>query len=353
MVKVKITCVVGARPQFIKLAPFLSKCKKIGHNIRTIHTGQHYDKNMSDVFFDELGLDKPNRNLEIGPASQTEQIAKIMLGLEQDLKDNEPDWVVVFGDTTSTIAASIVASKMGIRLAHIEAGLRSFNRDMPEEINRIVSDHVSDLLFVPSSTGITNLVNEGLEKRAVKTGDLMADVLFHFKDKLSDNIVSQYNLKKEEYYLLTLHRPASVDNIEMLDWMIKQVIAINEKIIFPVHPRTKLKLENNEYIDENLLVIPPQGYLDFQSLIFNSKGVLTDSGGIQKEAYLWKKPCYTLRTETEWIETIKTGWNNLVIPGKDNLLDIINEWKTPKDHPNLYGDGKAADKIIFEMENRI
>ena len=161
---------------------------------------------------------------------------------------------------------------------------------MPEEINRIVSDHVSDLLFVPSSTGMTNLVNEGLEKRAVKTGDLMADVLFHFKNKLSDNIVNQYNLKKEDYYLLTLHRPASVDNIEMLDWMIKQVIAINKKIIFPVHPRTKLKLENNEYIDENLLVIPPLGYLDFQSLIFNSKGVLTDSGGIQKEAYLWKKP---------------------------------------------------------------
>ena len=308
---------------------------------------------MSDVFFYELGLDKPNRNLEIGPASQTVQIAKIMLGLEQDLKDNEPDWVVVFGDTTSTIAASIVASKMGIRLAHIEAGLRSFNRDMPEEINRIVSDHVSDLLFVPSSTGMTNLVNEGLEKRAVKTGDLMADVLFHFKGKLSDNIVSQYNLKKEDYYLLTLHRPASVDNIEMLDWMIKQVIAINKKIIFPVHPRTKLKLENNEYINENLLVIPPQGYLDFQSLIFNSKGVLTDSGGIQKEAYLWKKPCYTLRTETEWTETIKTGWNKLVIPGKDNLLDIINEWKAPSDHPNLYGDGKAADKIIFELENRI
>ena len=200
---------------------------------------------------------------------------------------------------------------------------------------------------------MTNLVNEGLEKRAVKTGDLMADVLFHFKNKLSDNIVSQYNLKKEDYYLLTLHRPASVDNIEMLDWMIKQVIAINKKIIFPVHPRTKLKLENNEYIDENLLVIPPLGYLDFQSLIFNSKGVLTDSGGIQKEAYLWKKPCYTLRTETEWTETIKTGWNNLVIPGKDNLLDIINEWKIPNNHPNLYGDGKAADKIIFEMENRI
>ena len=353
MVYVKITCVVGARPQFIKLAPFLAKCKKFGHKIRTIHTGQHYDKNMSDVFFDELGLDNPDRNLDIGPASQTEQIAKIMLGLEQDLQTNESDWVVVFGDTTSTIAASIVASKMGIRLAHIEAGLRSFNRDMPEEINRIVSDHVSDLLFAPSDTGMSNLIKEGLEKRAVKTGDLMADVLFHFKDKLSNEVISQFNSKKGSYYLLTLHRPASVDNTEMLDWMVKQVAAINEKIIFPVHPRTKSKLENKNYISENLLIIPPQGYLDFQSLIFNSKGVLTDSGGIQKEAYLWKKPCYTLRTETEWTETIKTGWNHLVIPGKDNLLDIINKWKKPNEHPNLYGDGKAADKIIFELENRI
>ncbi len=195
----KITCGVGARPQFIKLAPFLTKCEKLGHNIRIIHTGQHYDKDMSEVFFNELELKKPDKNLEIGPSSQIKQIAKIILGLEEDSQDNKTDWVVVFGDTTSTIAASIVASKMEIKLAHIEAGLRSFNRDMPEEINRIVSDHVSDLLFVPSDTGMINLKKEGLDNRAVKTGDLMADVLLHFKDKLSDHILKKHNIEKDNY----------------------------------------------------------------------------------------------------------------------------------------------------------
>ncbi|MFL2940610.1 MAG: non-hydrolyzing UDP-N-acetylglucosamine 2-epimerase [Candidatus Poseidoniales archaeon] len=347
-----ITCVVGARPQFIKLAPFFTRCEELNHKVRNIHTGQHYDKNMSDIFFDELGLKKPDKNLEIGSASQTKQIAKIILGLEEDLKKNKPDWVVVFGDTTSTIAASIVASKMNIKLAHIEAGLRSFNRDMPEEINRIVSDHISDLLFVPSDNGMTNLMNEGLKDKAIRTGDLMADVLFHFKEKISDAVLERYNIKKNDYYLLTLHRPASVDEPKMLDWMMKEILSLNKKIIFPVHPRTRLALERTKFEDNKMVLIPPQSYLDFQSLISNSKGILTDSGGIQKEAYLWKKPCYTLRTETEWRETIKAGWNTLVTPGKDCLLEIVNEWKKPNEHPDLYGDGKAAEKIIQELEKR-
>ena len=347
-----ITCVVGARPQFIKLAPFFTRCEELNHKVRNIHTGQHYDKNMSDIFFDELGLKKPDKNLEIGSASQTKQIAKIILGLEEDLKRNKPDWVVVFGDTTSTIAASIVASKMNIKLAHIEAGLRSFNRDMPEEINRIVSDHISDLLFVPSDNGMTNLMNEGLKDKAIRTGDLMADVLFHFKEKISDAVLERYNIKKNDYYLLTLHRPASVDEPKMLDWMMKEILSLNKKIIFPVHPRTRLALERTKFEDNKMVLIPPQSYLDFQSLISNSKGILTDSGGIQKEAYLWKKPCYTLRTETEWRETIKTGWNTLVTPGKDCLLEIVNEWKKPDEHPDLYGDGETAEKIIQELEKR-
>ena len=347
----KIACVVGARPQFIKLAPFLTKCEKLGHSIRTIHTGQHYDKNMSDIFFDELGLKKPNVNLKIGPDSQTKQISNIIIGLENELNTHKPDWVVVFGDTTSTIAASITASKMNIKLAHIEAGLRSFNRDMPEEINRIVSDHISDLLFVPSDTGMINLKNEGLENRAIKTGDLMADVLLYFKNKLSDNVFTEYNIEKDNYYLLTLHRPASVDEPEMLNWMIEQVLSLNKYIIFPVHPRTKIILEKmKNKNNKKLILIPPQGYLDFQALISKSEGILTDSGGIQKEAYLWKKPCYTLRTETEWKETVNAGWNSLIIPGKGNLLESVMKWKIPNMHPKLYGDGNSADKIISELE---
>jgi len=181
----------------------------------------------------------------------------------------------------------------------------------------------------------------------------MADVLLHFKEKLTDHILKKHNIEKDNYYLLTLHRPASVDEPQMLDWMLKQILSLNEKIIFPVHPRTKLVLERTKVKNDNIILISPQSYLDFQALISNSKGILTDSGGIQKEAYLWKKPCYTLRTETEWTETIKTGWNCLVIPGKDNLLDTVNKWKAPDKHPKLYGDGKAAEKIINELKKRI
>ena len=346
----KITCVVGARPQFVKLAPFLRAAKSLKHNVRIVHTGQHYDENLSNVFFKDLGMPAPDLNLGIGSDTQAKQTARMLQGLEKELLENMPEWVIVFGDTNSTLAGSLAASKIGVKVAHVEAGLRSYNRSMPEEINRIISDHICDLLFVPSEQGMANLRKEGIEERAIRTGDLMADVLIHFQDKLPDDIFTKLNIKQNDYYLLTLHRPASVDEGAMLNWMIKQASKLEKTVIFPVHPRTQQSIEREKInLNKYIKLIPPLGYLDFQALMSKAIAVLTDSGGIQKEAYIWKVPCFTLRTETEWNETIETGWNTLVRPKKDEITEAVNQWKRPSAHPSLYGNGNSAKDIIMAL----
>ena len=346
----QITCVVGARPQFIKLSPFLKAAEAANHEVRIIHTGQHYDDEMSDAFFRDLEMKNPDLNLNIGSNSQAIQTAQMLEGVEVDLLQNKPDWVVVFGDTNSTLAGSLAAAKINIPTAHIEAGLRSFNREMPEEINRIVTDHLCDLLFVPSDEGMINLKNEGLSDKSIRTGDLMADILETFRNKLDDNILNKFDVEKEKYCLLTLHRPASVDNHEMLYWMINQVSQIEKTVLFPAHPRTRHALkQHNIEIPNSIKLVPPLRYLEFQTLQAKSFAVLTDSGGVQKEAYLWKVPCFTLRTETEWKETVDSGWNTIVFPGKGNLKKAIGNWKKPNTHPNLYGDGRASETIVNEL----
>ena len=346
----KITCIVGARPQFIKLSPFIKAAEVANHEVRIIHTGQHYDDDMSNAFFRDLDIKNPDLNLNIGSKSQAIQTAQMLEGIEVDLLQNKPDWVVVFGDTNSTLAGSLASTKINIPTAHIESGLRSFNREMPEEINRIITDHISDLLFVPSDEGIINLNNEGLGKKSIRTGDLMADILETFRNKLENNILDKFDVEEKKYCLLTLHRPASVDTHEMLYWMIKQVSQIDKKVLFPVHPRTRHAIEtHNLEIPNSVKLISPLGYLEFQTLQAKSFAVLTDSGGVQKEAYLWKVPCFTLRTETEWTETIDSGWNTIVFPGKDNLKKAIEAWKIPNTYPNLYGDGKASEKIVEQL----
>ncbi len=342
----KIVFIVGARPQFVKLAPIAKYAKSIGEEVSIIHTGQHYDDEMSKVFFEELEIDVPITNLNIHSDSHGKQTAKMIIGIESYLKDKSIDWVLVFGDTNTTLAASIVVSKMSMKLAHIEAGLRSFNREMPEEVNRIVTDHLSDILFVPSEEGVRNLLKEGLENKMYHVDDIMTDIHFFAKKKISDFNLEKFEVDSSKYYLMTIHRPYNTDNPVFFDWLFTHLKKIDNKIIFPLHPRTKKVLENHSNIPNNIKFTTPLGFLDFQNLLSKSLGVITDSGGVQKEAYLWKVPCFTVRTETEWVETVDLGWNKLIIPFKDDLYKEIEIWKSPKKHLNIFGNGNASKKMI-------
>ena len=347
-----ILCVVGARPQFVKLASFIREC--ISHNKgnslpRVIHTGQHYDVQMSSALFQQLQLPPPYLNLEVGSGSHAEMTAKMLVGIEKELTKQRPDWVIVFGDTNSTLAAALAASKLGVRLAHIEAGERSYNRTMPEEINRVVTDHLSDLLFVSSHNAVINLNKEGLEDKAIITGDIMVDTMVSWQYNLPSYILPKLKVKEGEYYLVTIHRPSNVDDSASLGSLYGELKDIKTPIVFPCHPRTQKRMEENglwEEVNDSWIVTPPIPYLEFHALLQKSKGVITDSGGIQKEAYFYKVPCFTLRSETEWIETVDAGWNTVVRPGVDSLRAAIDTWIEPKFHKPLYGDGRAAAKMV-------
>lgn len=350
----KIISIVGARPQFIKLSPFHnSLCEdhslKIIHEI--IHTGQHFDEEMSKLFFEQLEIPKPNYDIGISGGNHGAQTGKMLAGIEEVLIKKKPDLVVVFGDTNSTLAGSLVAAKLGIISVHIEAGLRSFNRSMPEEINRIVSDHTSDYLFAPTKTAIDNLKSEGLEKKAFLTGDIMVDSITGNieKAKKYSKIIDELNLKPNDYYLLTLHRPYNVDDPNKLALLLRKLSKIQAQFVFPVHPRTKKVIsDNNIQVSKNILLTKPMGYLDFINLELNSRKIITDSGGIQKEAYILKKLCITIRPETEWSETLKDSWNILVIPEDDEFEKRILEYKLPNAQEAVFGIN-----VAYTMVNKI
>ena len=355
----KIISIVGARPQFIKLAPISKELRK-QYNEKIIHTGQHFNREMSKLFFEQLEIPAPDYNLEISGGNHGEQTGKMLIKIEKVLKKEKPVLVLVFGDTNSTLAGSLAAAKLGITTVHIEAGLRSFNRSMPEEINRIVSDHTSDHLFAPTSIAVKNLINEGLSKKTYFTGDIMVDSLTGNLEKAKSvsRILNEINLNNLSYYLLTLHRPYNVDIPSNLFNILQRLADLDEKIIFPVHPRTmQIIKESKLKISKNISLQKPLGYLDFILLELNAKKIITDSGGIQKEAYILRRSCITLRTETEWIETVKSGWNLLLNPNKLNISDIL-KFKPPKSHPSLFGKNvskkmvKIIDKIIAsELRN--
>ena len=351
----KIILVVGARPQFIKLA-ILSKELRENHNEIIIHTGQHYDDNMSRYFFEEMQIAKPDYNLNIGSGSHGKQTAEMLIGLEDIFLHQKPDVVITFGDTNTTLATGLAATKLNIPVAHVEAGLRSHNREMPEEINRILTDHISDYLFAPTLTAMENIKIENLYGKPFLVGDVMYDSLLYY-GKIAEQksrILKNLKLKQKEYILLTLHRPYNVDNIQKLQNIFSALKQTKRFIVLPVHPRSRKMIEStNIIIPENISIIEPLGYLDFIFLQKHSEKIITDSGGIQKEAYLNGIPCITIRPETEWIETVKAGWNVLVGDKKDQLIENCLHFKPSHNRPRYFGDGNSSKKIISILESHL
>jgi UDP-GlcNAc3NAcA epimerase len=342
----KIISIVGARPQFIKLAPLSAKLSG-SHEEIIVHTGQHYDYAMSERIFSDLGIRNPDFHLGIGSGTHATQTGDMMKAVERVMIDKEPSLVIIFGDTNSTLAGALAASKLNIPIVHVEAGLRSYNRNMPEEINRIVADHASDYLFAPTGTAAGILQGEGLGDRTYLTGDIMVDTITENLPVALKNYTSPEGLDIEslEYNLLTLHRNYNVDNPRMLEGILQKLDELGEIILFPVHPRTLKMLESIDFQGKNFVFTEPIGYLDFVAYEHFSKRIITDSGGIQKEAYILKKPCITLRTETEWTETVKEGWNLLVDPSDEALCEKVTAFKVPETQKQVFGE-KVTDKMV-------
>ena len=355
----KIISVVGTRPNFMKISALVNEFKKHDVEHILVHTGQHYDKEMSKLFFDELELPKPDINLGVGSGTYGEQIGNIIIKLEKVLLEQKPDLVVVVGDVNSTLAGALIAKQLGIKVAHVEAGLRSFDWTMPEEINRMLTDRISDYLFTTEKSGNTNLLKEGISKdKLFFVGNVMIDTLLSHKEKSKKSkILEKLNIKENGYCTLTLHRPSNVDTKRGLENIFYILEKIQEKlmIVFPVHPRTRKNIEksnlNNKIENmKNLILTEPLGYLDFLCLMSNSKLVLTDSGGIQEETTVLGVPCITLRNNTERPITAEEGTNLLVSTDKEKVvnkaLDIINnKIKLNKKIPELW-DGKSAERIV-------
>jgi len=344
-----IVHIVGARPNFVKLAvlyPVLSKsfCQLI------VHTGQHYDYELSRVFFDELDIPMPDYNLNVGSGLHGFQTGEMLKRCEEVLVKVKPKLVIVYGDTNSTLAGALASVKLKVPVAHVEAGLRSGLKYMPEEVNRIIVDHISELLFAPTKTAVKNLYDEGIRNGVYLTGDVMLDLFLKYS--------RQFYSRSEDFLLVTIHRAENTDDPRRLKNILEALTACNEKIIFPIHPRTKNRIEKYGfewlYKANNIKIIKPLGYVDFLKLMAKSKKVITDSGGVQKEAYFMAKPCITLREVTEWIETVNSGWNILVGVDKERIINAIRTFD-PKGKPdlNLFGGGKATEKIVNIIKNKI
>lgn len=351
----KILTIIGARPQLIKAATLSNYIKKSNNNVEEIiiHTGQHYDKNMSEIFFKEMNIPIPDYNLGIGGMSHGKMTGRMIEKIEEISLIQNPDWILVYGDTNSTLAGAIVASKLNIKLAHVEAGLRSYNNNMPEEINRILTDRVSDILFCPTATSVDNLTKEGFDnfnnKKIVNVGDIMYEGAINFSKKSKKPKEINEN---EIFILCTIHRAETTDNIDNLKNIIEALNYINKKIkiILPIHPRTKKILDLNN-IKCEFKIIEPVGYLEMIWLIQNCVKVITDSGGLQKEAYFFEKHCITMRTETEWIELIKSGNNILVGYDKSLIIEYALKNQTFENTLQLYGNGNTSHLIINQLIN--
>jgi UDP-GlcNAc3NAcA epimerase len=346
---VKIVSIVGARPQFIKAAA-VSRVLRERHREVLVHTGQHYDYEMSGIFFDGLDLPHPDANLEVGSGSHGAQTGAMLKGVEDVLLAERPDYLLIYGDTNSTLAGALAASKLSVPVAHVEAGLRSFNRRMPEEINRVAADHLSDLLLCPSGTAVRNLAAEGITRNVHLIGDVMLDVLTWAKRRLAaepSGILDRLGLTKWRYILATVHRSENTDDLARLSHILNAFNSLDQPVMFPVHPRTrKMIAEAHCRIERHVRLIDPVGYLDMVALAGAARLVLTDSGGLQKEAYWLGVPCLTLREETEWVETVEAGWNILVGTDSSKIVETVHSFVPSGSHPVLYGDGFAAGRCV-------
>ncbi|MDZ7271573.1 MAG: UDP-N-acetylglucosamine 2-epimerase (non-hydrolyzing) [candidate division KSB1 bacterium] len=352
----KVISIVGARPQFIKAA-LLCKLLRERHQEVLVHTGQHYDENMSDVFFREMDIPEPEYNLEVGSGPHGQQTAEMLVGIERVLVAEKPDLVLIYGDTNSTLAGALAAVKLCIPVAHVEAGLRSFNRTMPEEINRVLADRASDLLFCPTVTAVENLRREGITRGVHLVGDVMYDAALYFGQLAEERstILNRLGLQGRAYLLATVHRPHSTDDAAHLKGILTAFGSASEPIVFPVHPRTRRFVKEHGLeplltAARNLLAIDPVSYLDMLQLEKHARAILTDSGGVQKEAYFFGVPCITMRTETEWVETVADGWNCLVGTDAKAIAEAIRSFAPKGPRNNHYGDGTACEKIVAIVE---
>ena len=349
----KILSIIGARPEFIQAAP-VSKALRLHHNEILVHTGQHYDYLMSQVFFDELGIPIPDYNLEVGSGTQAKQTAEIMVRLENILKIEKPNIIFIRGDTNSTLASAIAASKLNIPIAHIEAGERSYDRQMPEEINRLIADHLAKIHFCASHKALEQLSLEGISENVFWVGDVMLDALLLNLPlaRQKSKVLNKLELIPREYSLVTVHRAANTNDLQRLRNIISGLNQTPETIVFPVHPRTRKSLEKLDVeAKDHVILIEPVDYFDMLVLEENARLIATDSGGVQREAYFLEIPCLTLRDESEWVETVFSGWNKLVGTQPDRILESWMDFKVPIEHPPLFGDGNAGKHIANIITN--
>ena len=350
----RIVTVIGNRPQFVKAAA-VSRVLREENEELLVHTGQHHDDELSTVFVEELGVPRPERELGIHGGTNTEQTSRMLAALAPLLAAEAPDVLLVYGDTNSTLAGGLAAAQARIHVAHVEAGMRSFDRAMPEELNRVLTDHLSDLLLCPSQTALDNLAREGVAGRVALVGDVMVDVALLFQPRaIADHApLERAGVAPGEYVLITAHRAGNVDDPARLRRLVDLLLALPVTAVLPLHPRTRARLEAAGWLGElerapGIRLLPPLGYLGFTALLGHARAVLTDSGGVQKEAYLAGVPCVTLRATTEWVETVEVGWNVLVDLDTDAALAAL-ERRPPPGRPELYGDGRAAARVVAAL----
>jgi UDP-GlcNAc3NAcA epimerase len=350
---VKIVSVVGARPQFVKAAAVSRELRR-NHREVLVHTGQHYDAGLSDVFFEDLEMSAPQHHLGVGSGSHGRQTGLMLERLEAVLLAEGPDCVLIYGDTNSTLAGALAAAKLRLPLAHVEAGLRSFNRAMPEEINRVVADYCADLLFCPTTTAVENLAREGITQGVHMVGDVMYDSLLAHLSLAEERsrIMEERKLTPGGYVLATVHRPANTDDADRLQAILTALGELAEPVIFPMHPRARLAMMSTDVeAAPTVRLLEPVGYLDMLTLERQARAIITDSGGVQKEAYLLGVPCVTLREETEWPETLAEGWNVLAGAEPARILAAARRPRPEGSPPAAFGDGHAAEKIVRVLED--
>ncbi len=351
----KVVSIVGARPQFIKAAP-VCRALRTRHEEVLVHTGQHYDRAMSGVFFEELGIPEPDFNLGVGSGSHAHQTAEMLAAIEAVLVEQAPDWVLVYGDTNTTLAGGLAAAKLDIPVAHVEAGLRSFDRRMPEEVNRVVVDHVSSLLLCPTPAAVANLRDEGITCGVALVGDVMLDTArYQAEIAPAGDALAAFGVEPGGYFLATVHRAGNSDDPERLAAIVRALGRVARPVIWPVHPRTakNLAVFGLDVVARaagNVRMVDPVPYGETIALLKGAAALLTDSGGMQKEAYFFRVPCVTLRDATEWVETVELGWNVLAGADEERIVAAASDLPRPVSHPDVYGDGHAAEAIVSAIE---